>query len=615
MTHDNILSHPCGHSNLDHTVHPPINFPAIKYAQPTVQTSHTPVKMKTVLQQLLCVASFVIVNGGHMRQVIGVKDARGQCLCSVEVNDIIFPVQKVEALETNFYNLTGLLQNHLNQIYKDKSSMATTAANLTELEKRVKYAKTFGTHIDLDFKKLINDIQTVVSIASSMQKNATTPATNITISSLMTKVNNISTLITTMEQFDRNNIITAQREIIALRKKLQECEEEIVLASGIKTAKEPPSPPTGKCDHQEIQKVSEPVLEKLNWKGSSFKAGSWGKDFALGTKFSDYYWVFPANQDGRTMQNYRLYASHKKLLLYSPIREFSLKVKNNDKCEYCGQGAGVVFYNGSFFYNCFDSRALCRADPFNMRLSHQELKDKDPASFNDWFSYKGVKYQDMDLAGDEKGLWLIHGSTAANGNAVIKKVDPVTLTVGPSWNTTQQKITMTNTFMICGVLYATRKKNTTHEEIYYMYDTNTSKERNIQIFMEKPLPNVQSLNYNPNDQKLYMFNDGYLVWYNLTFTAHRADRLGRPPAVEQGQESNTQIGGPSMVHEGETALVSMGQPSSNSNQQQDSASQRESSANQEEKSMPVTPVRQDTAREEGQSAVSEGEFHKGRQVQ
>nr|XP_034966064.1 olfactomedin-like [Zootoca vivipara] len=555
----------------------------------------------------------VIVNGGHIRQVVGVKDARGQCLCSIEVNDIIFPVEKVETLETNFYNLTGLLQNLMNQIALDKASIDNTATNLTDLEKRVKYAKSFGSHHDLNFQQLINDIQTVVSLAISMQKNATSPSTNLTINDLMKKINNISTLVTTMQQFDRKNILTAQREIIALRKKLQECEEEIVLASGIDTAKAPSSSPTGKCDHQGIQKISDPVLEKLNWKGSNFKAGSWGKDFALGTKFSDYYWVFPANQDGRTMENYRLYASHKKMLLYSPIREFSLN--NDDKCEYCGQGGGVVFFNGSFFYNCLDSRALCRADPFNMRMAHQELKDQDPTSFNNWFSYKGVKYQDMDLAGDEKGLWLIHGSTAANGNVVIKKVDPVTLTVGPSWNTTQQKVTMTNAFMICGVLYATRKKNTTHEEIYYMYDTNTSKERNIQIFMEKPLPNVQSLNYNPNDQKLYLFNDGYLVWYNLAFTTRRAGRLGEPPAVEQGQDSNIQIGGPSMVHEGEAALVSMGQPSSNSNQQQDSAHQRESSANQEEKSMPMTPVRQDTAKEEGQNAVSEGKFHEGRQVQ
>ncbi|XP_061465308.1 olfactomedin-like [Rhineura floridana] len=557
--------------------------------------------MKAVLLQLLCVASFVIVDGGHIQKVVGVKDANGQCICSMELSHVVFPVHKVEKMETDFYNLTDFLQNQMNKIYNHQTLITTTLTNLTDLEKRVKYAKTFGTHVDLDFKRLINDIQTVVSMAKNISKNATTDTSKEMVTELIKEIDTINTVVTTMEKYDRNNIITAQREIIALRKKLQDCEEEIALASGIVPAMGSPS--IGKCDHDGILKVSDPVLVKLNWKGSDFRAGSWGKDFAIGTKFPDHYWVFPMNDDGRTLENYRLYSSYKKLLLYSPIREYSLNVNTKKKCENCGQGAGVVFFNGSFFYNCFDSRALCKADPFNLRISRMNLEDEDPASFNNWFSYKGVKYQDMDLAGDEKGLWMIHGSTVANGNVVIRKVDPGTLSVGSSpWITTQAKDQMSNSFMICGVLYATKRKNSTHEEIYYMYDTNTGRESNTQIFMEKPLPIVQSLNYNPNDQKLYMYNDGYLVYYNLTLITRKVSKAEQVTSIEQQQDSDTKEQ-QSMVNKGELDTASMEQPSSASNQQQHLASQGESPANQEENPMTVTLVRRN--KEGGQTAAGE----------
>uniref|UniRef100_A0A8D2ISJ0 Olfactomedin-like domain-containing protein n=1 Tax=Varanus komodoensis TaxID=61221 RepID=A0A8D2ISJ0_VARKO len=398
---------------------------------------------------IFCLSYQVIVESGHIQKVLGVKDASGQCICSMELAHVIFPARKVEQLESDFYNLTNHLQNNLNKVRGSISLCRDTGEFRT--------------------------------------------------------INTIDTLVTKMEKYDRNNIITAQREVTTLRKKLEDCEE-----IHSKTEKCSLYFPTGTCDRGMLIKVSAPVLVKLNWKGSEFKAGSWGKDFAMGTKFPDHYWVFPANKDERTLETYRLYSSYKKLLLYSPIREYTLNINSKPTCENCGQGGGVIFFNGSFFYNCFDSRSLCKADPFSMRVTQMELEDQDPASFNNWFSYKGVKYQDMDMAGDEKGLWMVHGSTLANGNMVIRKVDPETLKTGTPWITSQPKEKLSNSFMICGMLYATRRKNSTHEEIYYVYDTNTSQERNIQIYMEKPLPTVQSMSYNPNDQKLYMFNDAYL---------------------------------------------------------------------------------------------------------
>lgn len=51
--------------------------------------------------------------------------------------------------------------------------MSSATANLTTLEKRLNYSKTFGTHVDLDFGKLMTDIHNVLTMATNISINAT----------------------------------------------------------------------------------------------------------------------------------------------------------------------------------------------------------------------------------------------------------------------------------------------------------------------------------------------------------------------------------------------------------------------------------------------------------
>uniref|UniRef100_A0A8D2IS35 Olfactomedin-like domain-containing protein n=1 Tax=Varanus komodoensis TaxID=61221 RepID=A0A8D2IS35_VARKO len=249
--------------------------------------------------------------------------------------------------------------------------------------------------------------------------------------------------------------------------------------------------PTGTCDRGMLIKVSAPVLVKLNWKGSEFKAGSWGKDFAMGTKFPDHYWVFPANKDERTLETY----------------QYTLNINSKPTCENCGQGGGVIFFNGSFFYNCFDSRNLCKLNIATHELQRVTLEG---AAFNNWFSYAGVNWQDFDFAGDEKGLWIIYSTESSKGKIIIGKLDPNTMNMIQKWQTSLFKPNATNTFMICGVLYALKRVSAHKEKIFYTYDTNTGMEGTTDIMIEKLAETFQSVSYNPNDHKLYMYNDGYL---------------------------------------------------------------------------------------------------------
>ncbi|KAM4019289.1 olfactomedin-4-like [Anomaloglossus baeobatrachus] len=261
----------------------------------------------------------------------------------------------------------------------------------------------------------------------------------------------------------------------------------------------------GKCDHGGIVNISKPSVVQLNFWGVNYKWGGWGSDSLLGAD-QGMQFVSPLNGDARIMSTIRYYNTYDDLLIYKHKQEKSLPVY--------GQGGGMIMYNKSLYYNCYNTKNLCK---LNIQTNAVEQKALADASYNNRFSYSSSAWQDIDLASDEDGLWVIYATEEDSGNIRIGKLNATNLELMQTWSTTQYKPGVTNTFMVCGVLYATRTLSTKKEEIFYMYDTNTSKEDFLTVRFDKIMENVQSLSYNPNDHKLYMFNDGYLITYDLTF--------------------------------------------------------------------------------------------------
>lgn len=129
-------------------------------------------------------------------------------------------------------------------------------------------------------------------------------------------------------------------------------------------------------------------------------------------------------------------------------------------------------------------------------------------------------YTDLDLATDESGVWVIYTTTQDFGNLVLTKVEagepPV---LGQTWHTSVYKNAVTNTFMVCGVLYATRYVDRNMEEIFYSFDTSTGKERfDVGVFINKVFPNIYSLNYSPVDQMLHAYCESNMVSYKVLFS-------------------------------------------------------------------------------------------------
>nr|XP_014348508.1 PREDICTED: olfactomedin-4-like [Latimeria chalumnae] len=261
--------------------------------------------------------------------------------------------------------------------------------------------------------------------------------------------------------------------------------------------------------------VGKPSLLRLSWKGEAFKYGGWGKDPSPAPNKKQLYWVAPLNTDRRLLETFRVYESYEDLLLRRNPTDKRLTKRKSNTWDYThsGQGGGMVMYQNNLFYNGYSTSDVCR---FSMDTEQVKCKPLPNATYNNRFSYAGTPWQDLDFAVDENGLWVIYSTEENQGVLVLSKLNPTSLAVEKTWVTTQYKPVVTNAFMKCSVLYATRSVDTHKEEVFYRFDTQTGQGREVRgIQLEKMRETVQSLSYNPADQKLYMYNDGYLVTYDV----------------------------------------------------------------------------------------------------
>lgn len=184
-------------------------------------------------------------------------------------------------------------------------------------------------------------------------------------------------------------------------------------------------------------------------------------------------------------------------------------------------GTGFVVYDGALFFNKERTRNIVKFD-LRTRIKSGEAIIAN-ANYHDTSPYRWGGKSDIDLAVDENGLWVIYATEQNNGRIVVSQLNPYTLRIEGSWDTSYDKRSASNAFMICGVLYVVK---TVYEDddnegagnkIDYMYNTDKSKEMTLNI----PFPNsyqyIAAVDYNPRDNLLYVWNNYHVVKYSLDF--------------------------------------------------------------------------------------------------
>ncbi|XP_072346356.1 olfactomedin-4-like [Scyliorhinus torazame] len=443
---------------------------------------------------LLIAASVLPSNGNHVN---GSVDSDGVCVCSVNWPDNVFPVERVEYLQTTYQALSVNVQHELSKVQEYTRTLSVQTYKLLNLTRRVERMESGGSYTQLDFELLKLEIRELLSLTGQLKISLN--GSNSMIDQLYSEILNMSQAVNQLESLDKHNVLAVRREIATLRKRLQDCEEH-------RHSQTPAAVDYGSCDHNGLLNVSNPVVVQLNWRGFSYKYGGWGRDPASNSS-EMVYWVAPLETNARIIYSFRVFHSHDDLLLYKNPTTESLS-------PYYGQGSGMVLYKKYFYYNCYNSRYMCR---LNIDTNTRQRQILTGAAYNNRFSYTGVTYQDMDFAVDESGLWVIYSPEANVGYVAIGKINVTTFTVERTWVTRLFKPSATNAFMICGVLYAIRPVDLRSEEIFHMFDTRTGEEGAVSIKMGKVMEKLQNVNYNPSDHKLYVYNDGYQLTYDVMF--------------------------------------------------------------------------------------------------
>lgn len=257
--------------------------------------------------------------------------------------------------------------------------------------------------------------------------------------------------------------------------------------------------------------------------GKSYVSGSWGKQAQMGSEGQkNSYWIqvlLNGNTQGNTV---RVYQTSEDFMAATNHRDFTFasSYTHVDAIE----GPGSVLYGEALYYHCYRSADVCRYDLKTNTVKHVTLPGTG-VGFNNKFPYCYYDcrpYSDVDVEADETGLWAIYATVGNHGNVVVSRLvwddEAETLNVTQTWETRLFKKAVSNAFMVCGVLYATRYASENREEIFYAFDTRTGKQDNsLALPLEKVAAGVASVSYNPTNRQIYMYNDGYLLAYQAHF--------------------------------------------------------------------------------------------------
>ncbi|XP_060889661.1 adhesion G protein-coupled receptor L2 isoform X13 [Labrus mixtus] len=210
------------------------------------------------------------------------------------------------------------------------------------------------------------------------------------------------------------------------------------------------------------------------------------------------------------------------LIEYSSLDDFqNARQTITYKLPHRVDGTGFVVYDGAVFFNKERTRNIVKFDLRTRIKSGEAIINN--ANYHDTSPYKWGGKTDIDLAVDENGLWVIYATEQNNGMMVISQLNPYTLRFDATWDTAYDKRSASNAFMVCGVLYVVRSTYEDNESevsksvIDYIYNTKQNRGEFVDIHFPNQYQYIAAVDYNPRDNQLYVWNNFYILRYNLEF--------------------------------------------------------------------------------------------------
>ncbi|XP_060735032.1 olfactomedin-4 [Tachysurus vachellii] len=429
--------------------------------------------------------------------VTGTVGEFGQCICNIFLPDTMFPADRVDIVQITSNKLTTDVEVHINKVIYIKAQLVILLSELTNLTTRVEILESGpDKYIKLEFDLLRVELREFESLVTHLKAslNSTSPVFDI----LYHEIHNMSLTVDQLESYDKSNLEVIRLEFIKLQKKLEKCRDEQDDFSNAAI---------GSCKHGGILKLSKPVVSQLNADLSgSYLYGGWGKDSNPVPGYENMYWYSAFSNT--LLSRIYVYSDYYKLIMRQAMKTHQLHTNR----DWRGLGNNYIVRGNTLYYQF--------RDPFSMgkyNMTSQTAVYRVVPNASNRFSYQYSDSQNLDFAADENGLWVTYATEETKGRLVLGKIDEASFALAEVWETSIFKQSVTNAFMICGVLYATRSIDAQTEEIFYTFNTRTKQDSYVSIHFEKFQDFYVNLDYNPRDQKLYMFNNGYYVSYNVKF--------------------------------------------------------------------------------------------------
>nr|XP_019934303.1 PREDICTED: olfactomedin-like [Paralichthys olivaceus] len=462
-----------------------------------------------MLLLLLLLLSFT--DDSQTQRVWGLKK-NGSCVCAVNSNIWSFPVMKYEAVMQQVLSCEGSLNNLQEQVRLSHQRLPQVQALLTNITARLQpyqHLHYQGLYTDLSLRMLGEELIQLESDVSAIHSKLNNDLTQ----KLSKEVGKFRKDIDKMTMSDTINMKTVKEKLRYLKNSAESC-------------KSIPQDFKGReryCLKGLMTNISEPVTTKISPNGKSLISGSWGKQAKMDSdEQKNSYWVqslINSNIWGNTL---RLYESYDDFMASVNHKDFPFAPAFSHANAI--EGPSAVLYGEALYYHCYRSIDVCRYDLLTSKVNRVTLPGNE-VGFNNKFPYCYYDCRansDVDVEADETGLWAIYATVGNHGNLVVSRLvwdsEGETLNVSQTWETRIFKKAVSNAFMACGVLYATRFVDTYHEEVFYAFDTATGREDNtLKLSLEKVVNGVASLSYNPTNRQIYMYNDGYLLAYQALF--------------------------------------------------------------------------------------------------
>ncbi|CAJ1073725.1 unnamed protein product [Xyrichtys novacula] len=420
-----------------------------------------------------------------------------------------FPLKDLVAVEQTAGEIWHKLELEMGKIEDYESKITSYAEKIVKLTTEIeKIEKNPDDYNDTDIGDVKVEIKQVEALIKELQLSLSS-STDV-FESLQVEVTEMVNTLNKLEKtYDKNLVLATRREYIKVQLQLEECERR---------HQELFYPNIGSCAHTGISRIGKPIVSHINAHLTTSRSfGGWGKDSKPIPDRESMYWF--SSYTSPYIGDIHLYSNYKNLILRNHFQHHNL---HN---SYKGNGNNYIVRDNTLYYQLSSPFGLGKLNFTTMSYASRVIPGASPH-----FSYTNSPSQNFDFAADETGLWVTYASEASGGRMIITKIDEPSFGIVEEWTTSVYKPGVSNAFMVCGVLYVVRTVDTDTDEIFYKFDTKTKQESYVSIPFERFQDKYSNLDYNPTDQKLYMYNDGYYVSYHLWFN-HTDSATVEPPLL------------------------------------------------------------------------------------